>query len=85
MKITARVHKLEIHRGVQGGFRVTHHFAPKATLKRGAMSGGMAMQTPEPQEHLFGPGDNSAMLAHVAQALGVQNTAKTAETPGNDD
>ena len=67
MKKKLRV--LEIHPGKNGGHRVVHEFEPKAANRKGSMSGGMYMERPDSEEHNFGAGEQSKLLAHITEAL----------------
>jgi hypothetical protein len=72
--VPAHLAHLEIHPRANGkGFNVVHHFKPRLAVKRGAMSGGISTQKQPAAVHEFGPGQNTAMIAHIAQALGIQN------------
>lgn len=58
------------------GHRVVQEFHGKPTLRRGGLSGGLAMETAPTQEHNFGPGDAKGLLNHITSALALQSLAK---------
>jgi hypothetical protein len=64
---------LEIYPGENGGGRVVHEFKPKASKRGGAMSGGIYMDRPEREEHMFGKAEGRPMIRHIASALGLKN------------
>lgn len=67
-----KLHHIEIHPGKNGGHRVVHEYERRPAKRDGAMSGGMYMERPEPEEHLFGEGEDQKVMAHVAKALGFR-------------
>ena len=79
------LHHIEIYPGENGGHRVVHEFNRAPANQKGAIHGGMYMERPEPEEHLFGKAEGSKVLAHVANALGLKNEAKEEASEGEDD
>lgn len=65
-----KIHHIEVHPGKNGGHRVVHEYERMPAHSKGSMSGGMYMERPEPEEHLFGKGEHAKMMAHVGKALG---------------
>lgn len=65
----SKLHHIEIHpvKGPHGGYKVMHH----------RQSEGMNYHAP--QEHLFGKGEGKAMMAHVAQAMGIRDEEPSAD------
>lgn len=81
------LHCLSIYPGDNGGARVVHKFKPKASKRGGGMSGGLYMDRPEPEEHIFGKEEGHAMIQHIAKALPVKNEGGEAmhTAAGNED
>jgi len=67
--------ELSITPGENGGHVITHHFRPAIAHKRGAASGGMSMAHIPSKQHIFGKGEGSQVLAHIAAALGMKQAA----------
>ncbi|HEX3851786.1 MAG TPA: hypothetical protein VHW01_12515 [Polyangiaceae bacterium] len=55
-----------------GGHTVKHSYKARPTMRKGHFGGGMGMDYPQSEEHVFGPGDGAKMLAHVKANLGLQ-------------
>ena len=66
-----QLESLEIRKMANGGHTVTHRFASQPNMKSGAR-GGMYMDVPRSEEHAFGKGELSKMVAHVTAALGAR-------------
>lgn len=81
--MTKQLERIEIHPAKNGGHTVRHEFQRQPNKKGGSMSSGVYMERPEPEEHVFGPGDGAAMMAHVAKNLGVKGGA--AKEPDGDE
>lgn len=62
---------IEISPAENGGHTVRHRFKSKPTYRKGAMHSGMESNYKEPEEHVFGKGQDKAMLAHVGKHLGI--------------
>lgn len=55
------LHHMEIHKAENGGHMVQHHFHQDGARYH------------EPEQHVFGEGEGHAMLAHVAEHMGVEH------------
>jgi hypothetical protein len=73
-----QLESIEIHPGENGGHRVVHNFKREAGKKGGAMSGGLVMERPKSEEHLFGASEGSKVIPHIAKALGLKAPALNA-------
>lgn len=62
-----------------GGYTVRHSYRAKPVMRRGAMNGGMGMDYPESEEHVFGANQGKEMLAHVSKHLGVTPAAPASD------
>lgn len=71
-----KLRAIEIHPGKNGGHRVVHEFERTPAKREGAMSGGMYMERPESEEHLFGHGEHEKVMSHVGKALGFHKGAE---------
>jgi hypothetical protein len=71
-----QLESIEIHPGENGGHRVVHNFKREAGKKGGAMSGGLIMERPKSEEHLFGASEGSKVIPHIAKALGLSGQPK---------
>jgi hypothetical protein len=49
-----QLESIEIIPGESGGHRVVHNFKRETGTKSGAMNGGLYMERPKSDEHLFG-------------------------------
>ena len=67
---------IEIHPGENGGHRVVHNFKSEATKKEGAMNGGLYMERPKSEEHLFGASEGSKVLPPHRKGARAQGTAQ---------
>ncbi len=69
---------IEVHPGKNGGHRIVHEFEREPMKRGGSLSGGMVMERPEREEHLFGPEEATQhkILTHIAKALGFTKIAK---------
>lgn len=79
-----QLESMEISPAKNGGHVVRHRFKPTPVMKKGGMGGGMGMDYPQPEEHVFGPGDNAKVMAHVGKHLGLKGApaAPPAAIPG---
>lgn len=64
--------ELRISPARNGGHTVRHTFKPQPINRKGAMSGGMGMDYPESEEHVFGANQGDKLQAHIAGALGLK-------------
>lgn len=71
-----KLEEMKIRPAANGGHQVIHEFARQMGKREGSMSGGMYMERPPSEEHVFGPKDGSQMMAHVAKHLGLKQEAK---------
>ena len=60
----AKIGRIEIEPAENSGYTVTHHFKVGSGSKMGSAFTA-------PKTHVFGAGEGHAMLAHVANHLGV--------------
>jgi hypothetical protein len=67
------IRSIEIEPAQNGGHTVTHRFKPTPahTSKH-----GINMSMVEPEQHVFGPDEGHAMLAHVANHLEIPEEAE---------
>jgi hypothetical protein len=72
MDMAKQLASIEIFPGENGGHRVVHNFKPASGKKGGAMNGGLYMERPKAEEHLFGASEGSKVLPHVGTALGLK-------------
>jgi len=61
------IESIEKFPGENGGHRVVHNFRRETGKKGGAMSGGIYMERPKPEEHPFGASEGSKVLPHIAK------------------
>jgi hypothetical protein len=73
-----QLRSMEIEPAENGGHVVTQRYKARPVLRKGAMSGGMGMDSPESEQHVFGPGDGRKLHAHIAQHLGLKGAAPAA-------
>lgn len=59
-----------------GGHTIRHSFKARPTNHKGRMSGGLSMDYPEPEEHVFGADQSKQALAHIAKHLGIKGGAQ---------
>jgi hypothetical protein len=78
--VAKQIDSIEIFPGENGGHRVVHNFKREAGKKSGAMNGGVYMERPKPDEHLFGASEGSKVLPHVGKALGLALGAGKVDT-----
>jgi hypothetical protein len=65
-----------------GGFTVTHHYKPRGQYATGKQ-GGFSMAMPASEDHVFGPNEHAALVAHIAKNLGLsQAREEEAEVGG---
>jgi hypothetical protein len=57
-----KIESIEIYPGENGGHRVVHNFKREVGKKGGAMSGGVYMERPKSDEHLFGASEEGKTL-----------------------
>jgi hypothetical protein len=69
--VAKQIDSIEIFPGENGGHRVVHNFKREMGKKSGAMNGGLYMERPKADEHLFGASEGSKVLPHVGKALGL--------------
>lgn len=69
------IRRIEIEPAENGGHTVTHHHKPMQRTGRH----GMVENYIEPENHVFGPGEGHAMLAHVANHLEIPETEEQEE------
>ena len=67
-----RLQEMRIRPAKNGGHNVRHEFAPKASLSKGGLSGGIGFNEPPAEEHNFGPGDGKQLMNHIATALALK-------------
>jgi len=67
-----QLESIEIIPGENGGHRVVHNFKREMGKKGGAMSGGVYMERPKADEHIFGKSEDGKVLPHVGKALGLK-------------
>src|SRR5215472_2618070 len=58
----AMIESIEKFPGENGGHRVVHNFRRETGKRGGAMSGGIYMERPKPEEHPFGASEGSKVL-----------------------
>ena len=58
-----------------GGHTVHHSYKARPVMRKGSMSGGMGMDYPESETHVFGPADGKKLAAHIATNLGLKQGA----------
>jgi hypothetical protein len=75
---------IEISPAENGGHTVKHRFKTKPTYKRGGPHAGMSDMYREPEEHVFGKGQDKAMLAHVGKHLGIGASVPAQTDEGGD-
>lgn len=75
MRSTHQLRSIAISPSKNGGFTVTHSFAPKPSYKMGA-KGGFGVDLAEPEEHVFGADDHAKMFDHIGKTLGIPKTQK---------
>lgn len=71
---------LHITPAKNGGHTVRHQYRKSPVMNKGALSGGLAMSYPEPEEHAFGANQDAKLLAHVKSALGLKSGGNNAES-----
>lgn len=76
-----KLRSLTIYPG-ERGHRVVQEFHSKPVLRKGALSGGLAMDGAAPQEHNFGPGDSSGLMKHITAALALKSLADSGRSGG---
>jgi len=54
-----------------GGHTIRHSYKAQPVMRKGSMSGGLGMDYPQSEEHVFGPNDGKKALAHIAKHLGI--------------
>jgi hypothetical protein len=64
-----------VRKAKNGGHSVTHSFAPRLTMKGGAMSSGVTSDRPPAEEHTFGPGEDKAVATHLIKNLGLKGVS----------
>lgn len=62
---------MEIEPAKNGGHTVRHRYKSKPVHRKGAMHSGMEMGYKDPDEFVFGKGENKQMMAHVSKHLGI--------------
>jgi hypothetical protein len=62
--VAKQLESIEIIPGENGGHRVVHNFKRETGKKSGAMSGGVYMERPKSEEHLFGASEEGKVLPH---------------------
>ena len=60
-----KIESIEIHPGENGGHRVVHNFKRETSKKGGAMAGGLYIERPKSEEHLFGASE-AARLSPIS-------------------
>jgi hypothetical protein len=69
----SRLSEMRIRPAKDGSHNVRHEFESAPKLAKGALTGGMMMDRPEPEEHNFGPKDGKALMQHIANALALRD------------
>jgi hypothetical protein len=72
-----QLRSMEIEVAENGGHTITHRFKAKPVMRRGSMGGGMGMDHPEPEQHVFGPADGGKVMEHIKKNLGLGGAAVT--------
>jgi len=81
--MATKLESMSIAPAKNGGFTVSHHFKPQASISRGRTGGGMMMLAPKTEDHVFGPDEHAALVAHIARHLGLsQAREEEAEVGG---
>lgn len=78
----AELASMRIEAAKNGGHVVRHDYRSKATYSK---SGGMGMDYPQPEEHVFGKGENAKLLAHISTHLRLKNSPDSAGASGEAD
>ena len=66
-----QIESIEVFPGENGGHRVVHNFKRETGKKGGSMAGGLYMERPKSEEHLFGASEASKVLPHIGKALNI--------------
>jgi hypothetical protein len=66
-----QIESIEVHPGENGGHRVVHNFKRETGKKGGAMNGGVYIERPKSEEHLFGASERGKVASHIAKALDI--------------
>ena len=81
--MATKLESMSIAPAKNGGFTVSHHYKPQASISRGRTGGGMMMMAPKSEDHVFGPDQHAEMVAHIAKNLGLsQAREEEAEVGG---
>ena len=70
-KAKRELRRLEVEPAENGGFTITHYFKDVSVPTRRGLS--EATRYVEPEKHVFGPGDDLKVTAHVSKALGLKD------------
>ena len=73
----ADLDSISISPAKNGGFSVKHSYKPKPTYKKGA-NGGFGVEYNAPEEHVFGPKEHAALVAHISKALKLREAPEEA-------
>lgn len=76
------IRDMRIEPAKNGGYTVTHHYqdTPSHSSKE-----GIHMRYTEPETHVFGKSEDHAMLAHIANHLGIEPHQEMTEKVDGDD
>jgi hypothetical protein len=67
-----QLESIEIIPGENGGHRVVHNFKRETSKKSGAMTGGVYIERPKSEEHLFGASAEGKVPPHIRKALNLK-------------
>lgn len=70
------IDSIEITPASEGGHIVKKRFKSKPVKRSGAMHSGIESHYKEPEEAVFGKGQDKEMMAHVAKHLGIGGAVK---------
>lgn len=72
-----QLESIEVRKAENGGHTVRHEYKRQPVKREGAMSGGMYMERPPSEEHVFGPDDDGKLAAHLHKHLGLKSAIPT--------
>jgi hypothetical protein len=70
-----RLEEMRIRPAKNGGHNVQHTYIAKPRFSKGAMTGGMTIDRPQPEEFNFGPKDGASLMKHIAGTLALKGLA----------
>lgn len=82
-----KLEEMTIRKAKNGGHVIRHEYERKPMHSSGAANGGMYMDRPKSEEHVFGPEDGGKVLKHIQTHLGLKaiNTADKFDQPTGKD